>query len=43
MLNLSMDHRIADGVVAARLLASVAGIIEKPYRIIGTLNGLTGK
>ena len=38
MLNLSMDHRVADGVVAARLLASVASIIEKPYRIIGTLN-----
>jgi len=38
MLNLSMDHRLADGVVAARLLASVAGTIEKPYRIIGTLN-----
>jgi pyruvate dehydrogenase E2 component (dihydrolipoamide acetyltransferase) len=33
-LNLSMDHRVADGVTAARLAKKFAELVESPYRII---------
>jgi pyruvate dehydrogenase E2 component (dihydrolipoamide acetyltransferase) len=33
-LNLSMDHRVADGVTAARLVKKFSELVESPYRII---------
>lgn len=35
-LNLSMDHRVADGVTAARLIRKFAELVESPYRIIAS-------
>jgi pyruvate dehydrogenase E2 component (dihydrolipoamide acetyltransferase) len=34
MLNLSVDHRVADGAAAAILLGELAAIIENPFRIL---------
>jgi pyruvate dehydrogenase E2 component (dihydrolipoamide acetyltransferase) len=34
-LTLSVDHRVLDGAVAARVLESVAAILEAPFAILG--------
>lgn len=34
ILNLSVDHRVADGAVAALFLERVAEVIENPYRVL---------
>lgn len=34
VLNLSVDHRVADGTGAAEFLGKLAGIIEEPYRLL---------
>jgi pyruvate dehydrogenase E2 component (dihydrolipoamide acetyltransferase) len=34
VLNLSVDHRVADGAVAAAFLERIAEIIENPYRVL---------
>jgi pyruvate dehydrogenase E2 component (dihydrolipoamide acetyltransferase) len=31
---LSVDHRLVDGIVAARFLAAWRGILEKPSRLM---------
>jgi len=36
MLTLSVDHRVADGAVAAQFLERIAGTIENPYRLLWT-------
>lgn len=33
-LNLSVDHRVADGAQAARFLGKIAELIENPYRLL---------
>jgi len=33
-LNLSVDHRVADGALAAQFLGTIAELIENPYRLI---------
>jgi pyruvate dehydrogenase E2 component (dihydrolipoamide acetyltransferase) len=33
-LNLSVDHRVADGALAAQFLGKIAELIENPYRLI---------
>jgi pyruvate dehydrogenase E2 component (dihydrolipoamide acetyltransferase) len=33
-LTLSVDHRVADGAVAAQFLEKLAEIIENPYRLL---------
>jgi pyruvate dehydrogenase E2 component (dihydrolipoamide acetyltransferase) len=33
-LNLSVDHRVADGALAARFLGNIADLIENPYRLL---------
>jgi pyruvate dehydrogenase E2 component (dihydrolipoamide acetyltransferase) len=33
-LNLSVDHRVADGALAARFLGNIAELIEDPYRLL---------
>jgi pyruvate dehydrogenase E2 component (dihydrolipoamide acetyltransferase) len=35
-LTLSVDHRVADGALAARFLEKIAEIIENPYRLLWT-------
>jgi pyruvate dehydrogenase E2 component (dihydrolipoamide acetyltransferase) len=34
VLNLSVDHRVADGAVAAAFLERIADVIENPYRVL---------
>ncbi len=34
VLNLSVDHRIADGAAGAAFLERIAGVIEKPYQVL---------
>jgi pyruvate dehydrogenase E2 component (dihydrolipoamide acetyltransferase) len=34
VLNLSVDHRVADGVLAATFLERIADVIENPYRVL---------
>jgi pyruvate dehydrogenase E2 component (dihydrolipoamide acetyltransferase) len=34
ILNLSVDHRVADGAVAAAFLERIADVIENPYRVL---------
>jgi pyruvate dehydrogenase E2 component (dihydrolipoamide acetyltransferase) len=34
VLNLSVDHRVADGAVAAAFLERIAEVIENPYRVL---------
>jgi pyruvate dehydrogenase E2 component (dihydrolipoamide acetyltransferase) len=34
ILNLSVDHRVADGATAAVFLERIAEIIENPYRVL---------
>jgi pyruvate dehydrogenase E2 component (dihydrolipoamide acetyltransferase) len=34
VLNLSVDHRVADGVLAATFLERIAEVIENPYRVL---------
>jgi pyruvate dehydrogenase E2 component (dihydrolipoamide acetyltransferase) len=34
ILNLSVDHRVADGAVAATFLERIAEVIENPYRVL---------
>jgi pyruvate dehydrogenase E2 component (dihydrolipoamide acetyltransferase) len=34
ILNLTVDHRVADGAVAATFLERVAAVIENPYRVL---------
>ena len=34
ILNLSVDHRVADGAVAAAFLERIAEAIENPYRLL---------
>jgi pyruvate dehydrogenase E2 component (dihydrolipoamide acetyltransferase) len=33
-LTLSVDHRPVDGVVAARWLAELTGLLERPVRLL---------
>jgi pyruvate dehydrogenase E2 component (dihydrolipoamide acetyltransferase) len=33
-LNLSVDHRVADGALAAQFLGAIAELIENPYRLL---------
>jgi pyruvate dehydrogenase E2 component (dihydrolipoamide acetyltransferase) len=33
-LTLSVDHRVADGAIAAQFLEKIAEIIENPYRLL---------
>ncbi|HXW13943.1 MAG TPA: dihydrolipoamide acetyltransferase family protein [Terriglobia bacterium] len=33
-LNLSVDHRVADGAIAAQFLGAIAELIENPYRLL---------
>lgn len=35
VLNLSVDHRMADGALAAQFLSKIAENIENPYRLVG--------
>jgi pyruvate dehydrogenase E2 component (dihydrolipoamide acetyltransferase) len=34
VLNLSVDHRVADGAVAAAFLERIAEVLENPYRVL---------
>jgi pyruvate dehydrogenase E2 component (dihydrolipoamide acetyltransferase) len=34
VLNLSVDHRVADGAVAAVFLQHIAEVVENPYQIL---------
>jgi pyruvate dehydrogenase E2 component (dihydrolipoamide acetyltransferase) len=34
MLNLSVDHRVADGALASQFLGKIAELIENPYRLL---------
>ena len=34
ILNLSVDHRVADGAIAAAFLERIAEVIENPYRVL---------
>ena len=34
ILNLSVDHRVADGATAAAFLERIAEVIENPYRVL---------
>jgi len=34
ILNLSVDHRVADGAVAAEFLQRIADVLENPYRLL---------
>lgn len=36
MLTLSVDHRVADGALAAEFLQHIAALVESPYRLLWT-------